>query len=94
MARLAAGICDNLLLSVARAWDFSRPILIAPAMNTLMWEHPSTLPQLAMLRSWGVSIIDPVEKQLACADVGLGALASPDVIVAAVKSSLESNRRQ
>lgn len=42
LAKLANGLCDNLLTCVARAWDFSRPLLVAPAMNTLMWESPFT----------------------------------------------------
>jgi len=42
LAKLAYGICDNLLTSVARAWDADRPLVIAPAMNTHMWTHPHT----------------------------------------------------
>lgn len=84
LAKLAAGVCDNLLYSVVRAWDFSKPVVIAPAMNTYMWEHPSTARQLATLESWGVRFVNPVEKQLACADVGMGALAPADAIAAVV----------
>jgi phosphopantothenoylcysteine decarboxylase len=88
LAKLAAGICDNLLLSVARAWDFSKPLVVAPAMNTKMWEHPVTDGHLRTLRGWGVTIVDPVEKQLACADVGIGALAAPEAIAEAVRTVL------
>jgi phosphopantothenoylcysteine decarboxylase len=42
LAKLAAGICDNCLTCVWRAWDTARPVVLAPAMNTLMWEHPLT----------------------------------------------------
>ncbi len=42
LAKLALGLCDNLLTCVYRAWDFERPVVLAPAMNTLMWEHPAT----------------------------------------------------
>lgn len=42
LAKMANGLCDNLLTCVARAWDFKRPLLVAPAMNTLMWESPFT----------------------------------------------------
>jgi phosphopantothenoylcysteine decarboxylase len=42
LAKLAVGLCDNCLTCVWRAWDRSRPVLLAPAMNTLMWEHPLT----------------------------------------------------
>ncbi|MFO0949420.1 MAG: flavoprotein [Planctomycetota bacterium] len=88
LAKLAGGICDNLLLSVARAWDFSKPMLVAPAMNTRMWEHPITENHLHLLGSWGIRIIPPVEKKLACEDVGIGALAPPTHIVAAVEQAL------
>jgi phosphopantothenoylcysteine decarboxylase len=49
LAKLALGLCDNCLTSVWRAWDRSRPVVLAPAMNTLMWEHPATARQLAQL---------------------------------------------
>ncbi|HEV3142371.1 MAG TPA: flavoprotein, partial [Gemmataceae bacterium] len=40
LAKLATGLCDNCLTCIWRAWDMARPIVLAPAMNTLMWEHP------------------------------------------------------
>lgn len=89
LAKLAAGISDNLVLSVARAWDFRLPFLIAPAMNTLMWTHPATAGHLATLRSWGVRIIEPVEKKLACDDVGIGGLAAAETIATAVRAALD-----
>lgn len=89
LAKLTHGLCDNLLLSVARAWDFSKPMVLAPAMNTKMWEHPLTSRQLEMARTWGAVIVPPVAKELACADVGMGALALADDIAAAVRRSLE-----
>lgn len=46
LAKLAIGISDNCLTCVCRAWDLSRPVLLAPAMNTLMWEHPQTVRHL------------------------------------------------
>lgn len=46
LAKFAVGLCDNLLSCVFRAWDFSRPVVLAPAMNTLMWESPITLRHL------------------------------------------------
>jgi phosphopantothenoylcysteine decarboxylase len=49
LAKLAAGLSDNLLTCVYRAWDFTRPIVLAPAMNTLMWENPLTRRHLAAL---------------------------------------------
>lgn len=49
LAKLAAGLSDNCLTCVVRAWDMARPIVLAPAMNTLMWEHPLTLRHLRAL---------------------------------------------
>ena len=42
LAKIAVGLCDNCLTCVWRAWDVSKPVLLAPAMNTLMWQHPFT----------------------------------------------------
>jgi phosphopantothenoylcysteine decarboxylase len=42
LAKLAVGLCDNCLTCVWRAWDLAKPVILAPAMNTLMWEHPFT----------------------------------------------------
>lgn len=49
LAKLAHGLCDNLLTCVWRAWDLSRPVTIAPAMNTFMWQHPMTRQHLRTL---------------------------------------------
>lgn len=49
LAKLALGTCDNCLTCVYRAWDRTRPVVLAPAMNTLMWEHPATFRHLAQV---------------------------------------------
>ena len=49
LAKVALGLCDNLLTCIYRAWDFSRPVMLAPAMNTLMWVHPATARHLRQL---------------------------------------------
>jgi phosphopantothenoylcysteine decarboxylase len=74
MAKMVAGVCDNLLTSVYRAWDFDKPIFIAPSCNTKMWTHPSTNRQLQTLFEDGVKVIYPTVKKLACGDYGIGAL--------------------
>lgn len=81
MAKAAHGICDNLLTCLLRAWDFSKPIAVCPAMNTAMWEHPLTHQHMAILESLGYRMIAPIEKRLACGDVGLGAMASVESIL-------------
>ena len=40
LAKFAIGLCDNFLTCLFRAWDFAKPVILAPAMNTLMWDHP------------------------------------------------------
>lgn len=88
LGKLANGLCDNLLTTVARAWDFNRPIVVAPAMNTQMWNHPVTSDHLDILRYWGYEIVTPQSKMLACGTEGIGALADIDEIVTCVKDAL------
>ncbi len=91
LGKLAGGLCDNLLTCVFRAWDFKKPVVIAPAMNTHMWESPFTrihLRTLEGLSALGLKlvVIDPIAKTLACADVGIGAMAEVDTIVSSVNT--------
>lgn len=86
LAKMANGICDNLLTCVVRAWDRTRPIVIAPSMNTYMWEHPATQEHIDKLRSWyKLWMIDPVEKTLVCGDTGMGAMGKIESIVDLVR---------
>lgn len=55
---------------ICRAWDFEKPIIVAPAMNTFMWEHPHTSKHIKELESIGVQVISPIYKKLACKEVG------------------------
>lgn len=90
LAKFALGLCDNCLTCVYRAWDRTRPIVLAPAMNTLMWEHPATSRHLAQVDAdmGNVRIVPPQTKKLACDDVGLGAMASrPDIVAAIARSA-------
>lgn len=90
LAKLAYGLCDNLVTCVARAWDLGRPWLVAPAMNDRMWEHPFTGAQLEVLeRQLNVSVVRPVRKLLACNVEGMGAMAAPETIAQAVGKALE-----
>ena len=85
---LATGGCPNLLTSVFRAWDYSKPVIVAPAMNSHMFNNPPTPRQLACLSNWGVNVIDPISKRLACNDVGIGAMAKVETIVETVALAL------
>jgi phosphopantothenoylcysteine decarboxylase len=94
LAKASVGICDNLLLSVMRAWDFAKPCFLCPAMNTLMWTHSNTNIALNKLREWGWKVIDPAEKLLACNDKGIGAMASTALIVETVSQLNEESQIQ
>ena len=107
LAKITGGFSDNLLTSVVRAWDptgqleessqesglprLKKRIIVAPAMNTVMWRHPITKSQIKVLeKDWGVrdesldlheeendgwfEVLRPQEKELACGDVGDGAM--------------------
>ncbi|KAJ6650576.1 hypothetical protein lerEdw1_005938 [Lerista edwardsae] len=71
LAKIANGLCDNLLTCVVRAWDLRKPLLFCPAMNTAMWEHPITAQQVERLRGFGYVEIPCVVKKLVCGDEGL-----------------------
>jgi phosphopantothenoylcysteine decarboxylase len=89
LAKLASGLCDNLLTTVARAWDLQqRPLILAPAMNTHMWDHPITEHQIAMLTGWGVHTINPQKKMLACGTNGMGAMIDIESIVSLTEDLL------
>ena len=83
--RLSAGSADDLVGALFLAWEHKqKPWWIAPAMNTLMWQHPSTQASVERLRSRGVRFIEPAEGLLACGDTGPGRLAEPELIAAEV----------
>lgn len=89
LAKLANGICDNLITCIARAWDTKKPLIVAPAMNTFMWDHPFTSKHLDVLRSFSYfTIVPPVIKTLACNDTGNGAMASIEDIIVAMEEAL------
>ncbi|MEK9186111.1 MAG: flavoprotein [Patescibacteria group bacterium] len=87
LAKIANGFADNLLTCVARAWDRQKPIVLAPAMNTYMWEHPATSKQLKQIQRWFPKslVVGPIKKKLACGTVGVGAMAKIETIVKKVK---------
>jgi len=88
IAKISTGISDTLALSVCRAWNFEKPFIICPAMNTHMYNHPVTQQSLGVLQTWRCTVLEPVEKLLACGDRGKGALCAVDNIVKEVTSAL------
>jgi phosphopantothenoylcysteine decarboxylase / phosphopantothenate---cysteine ligase len=87
VAKLAHGLADNLLTSAALA--NTAPLVLAPAMNTHMYEHPATQANLELLRARGARIVDPGTGRLASkGEWGVGRLAEPPDILAAVEAAL------
>jgi phosphopantothenoylcysteine decarboxylase/phosphopantothenate--cysteine ligase len=91
IARMAAGLAGDLAGAVLLASD--KPVLIAPAMNAMMWAHPATQANLAALAARGVRRVGPNAGDLACGEVGSGRMAEPDEIVAAISACLAVDRR-
>ena len=89
IAKMANGICDNLLTCVVRAWDMNKPLVFCPAMNTAMWEHPLTMVQLDKLRGFGYKQLGPISKLLACGDKGIGAMSEVENIIELIRNHLE-----
>lgn len=86
ISKIAKGIADNLLTSVACA--FSKKIIIAPAMNSNMWNNPAIIENLSTLKSRGIEILEPESGFLACGYLGKGRLCSIDKIFDSVVESL------
>lgn len=102
LGKIANGLCDDTLSCIIRAWHYGhqtssrKAIILAPAMNTAMWEHPVTSQQLDTLKSfWYCTsschtyIVEPQVKVLACGDVGTGAMADINDIVHTVLQYLQ-----
>ena len=87
---MANGICDNLLTSIVRAWPREKPMVIAPAMNTVMWENPFTKEHINKLSNiYNLKVAWPVEKELACGDHGIGAMAHLDTIYEEIDNAFQ-----
>src|SRR5580692_8543225 len=90
LAHFAQGMAHDFLTTLYLATK--APVLVAPAMNVNMWEHPATQENLQRLRARGVHIVDPDEGYLACGMTGAGRLAATDAIVAQVRLVLGLRR--
>ncbi len=86
LARFAHGIADDFLTTLYLATP--APVLVAPAMNVQMWDHPATQANLEILRQRGVRVIEPGTGDLACGMVGTGRMAEPVAIADAVLNAL------
>jgi len=86
MARAASGLANDLATTLLLATD--KPVLMAPAMNVRMWEHPATRRNLATLTQDGVSFVGPAEGAMACGEYGFGRLAEPPEIFESIMTLL------
>ncbi|MFW8594358.1 bifunctional phosphopantothenoylcysteine decarboxylase/phosphopantothenate--cysteine ligase CoaBC [Cribrihabitans neustonicus] len=86
MAKMAQGHANDLASTLLLATD--TPVLLAPAMNVRMWNHPATQRNLGTLTADGVSTVGPNEGSMACGEYGPGRMAEPDEIVAAIAARL------
>src|SRR5215468_2203392 len=90
LAKFARGIATDFLTTLYLAT--TAPVVIVPAMNVNMWQHPATQANLEILRKRGVKIVEPGSGYLACGMVGQGRLAENEAITAAVLESLGASR--
>ena len=88
LAKMANGLANDLASTVLMATDTT--VLVAPAMNVRMWEHPATLRNVATLRADGVRFVGPEEGDMACGEFGPGRMAEPEDIADAIERVLPS----
>ncbi|MGH9607532.1 MAG: bifunctional phosphopantothenoylcysteine decarboxylase/phosphopantothenate--cysteine ligase CoaBC [Terracidiphilus sp.] len=86
LAKFAHGVADDFLTTMYLAT--TSPVLVAPAMNVNMWDHPATQANLEILRRRGVRVVEPGTGELACGMVGAGRMAEPDSIAEAVFAAI------
>ena len=86
MAKMATGRADDLASTLLLATD--TPVLVAPAMNVRMWQHPATQRNIAILRGDGIRFVGPDDGEMACGEFGPGRLAEPEAIFAAIRAAL------
>jgi phosphopantothenoylcysteine decarboxylase len=88
MAKAAHGLADDLLSTLYLA--FTGRVLLAPAMNTAMWEKAAVQRNVAQLRADGVQFVEPGSGWLSCRQVGAGRMAEPEAILAAIQGLMKS----
>ena len=93
IGKVAGGIADDALSTLLLAFS-QKPVIMAPAMNCEMWAHPAIQHNIATLKSWGILMVGPDEGELACGVNGMGRMAEPEAIAAAVCAATQSQRLQ
>ena len=87
LAKMAAGLANDLATTALLATD--KPVMVAPAMNPMMWQHPATQANMETLKSRGIAVIGPEAGDMACGEQGSGRLVEPADLVQAVLSRLQ-----
>jgi phosphopantothenoylcysteine decarboxylase/phosphopantothenate--cysteine ligase len=90
IAKIAHGIADDLATTALLASD--KPVIIAPAMNHQMWNHPATQDNLTLLKARGVTIIGPDEGKMACGEFGVGRMSEPQDILTELEFFFTANK--
>ena len=90
ISKMAHGLADD--LATATLLASNKPVMIAPAMNHQMWNHPATQNNLALLKTRGVKIIGPEEGNMACGEFGMGRMSDPIEILTMIKLSFPTNQ--
>lgn len=86
MAKMAQGRADDLASTLLLATD--TPVMVAPAMNVRMWQHPATQRNIKVLQGDGLRFVGPDEGEMACGEYGPGRMAEPAVILSAIRAAL------
>jgi phosphopantothenoylcysteine decarboxylase/phosphopantothenate--cysteine ligase len=90
LGKLALGLADDLLSTLALA--YAGPVLLAPAMNSQMWEQPAVQRNVAQLRTDGRQFVDPGEGWLSCRQTGKGRMAEPERILEAIRTAVAGKK--
>ncbi len=83
IGKVASGVADDALSTLLLAFS-GKPVIMAPAMNCEMWAHPAVQRNIETLKGWGIRMVGPEEGELACGVNGMGRMAEPEQIVAAI----------
>lgn len=91
ISKMANGIADDIVSTLFLAHDFTKPYLIAPAMNSAMYLHPATRASIDKLTNWGVTVLKTGTGQLACGESGSGRMLEPEELIQEIESRLVVN---
>lgn len=91
LGKVANGIADDALSTLLLAMPPEK-VLMAPAMNSQMWAHPSVQHNIAILKGWGLQMVGPAEGELACGISGVGRMAEPETIAQSVETILQHSQ--